>query len=133
MRPYQHHIRLYVDQELPSEAVAVVYKTVELVVPEGILRAHVRVNKSPTDVLYHIKDGRHAYDMPTTRDLTPDETQDLFTALDIVMNIDFDIESTTPVVGTLSDPEKNAIEVGLDAYKQEIGKGNDEAVAHNRS
>jgi|TARA_B100001094_G_scaffold327357_1_gene385414 hypothetical protein len=120
MRPYQHHIRLYVDEELPKEAVAVVYKTVELIVPEGILRSQVRVNKEPTDVLYHIKDGRHAYDMPTTRDLTPDETELLFDALDTVMSIDFDIESTTPVVGTLSDPEKDAIEVGLDAYKQEI-------------
>jgi hypothetical protein len=120
MRPYQHHIRLYVDNELPKEAVAVVYKTIELIVPEGILRSHVRVNKEPTDVLYHIKDGRHAYDMPTTRDLTPDETETLFDALDTVMNIDFDIESTTPVVGTLSNPEKDAIEVGLDAYKQEI-------------
>ena len=58
--------------------------------------------------------------MPTTRDLTPDETELLFDALDTVMSIDFDIESTTPVVGTLSDPEKDAIEVGLDAYKQEI-------------
>ena len=120
MRPYQHHIRLYVDKELPREAVAIVYKTVELIVPEGILRSQVRVNKEPTDVLYHIKDGRHAYDMPTTRDLTPEETELLFDALDMVMNIDFDIESTTPVVGTLSDPEKDAIEVGLDAYKQEI-------------
>ena len=120
MRPYQHHIRLYVDEELPKEAVAVVYKTIELIVPEGILRSQVRVNKEPTDVLYHIKDGRHAYDMPTTRDLTPDETELLFDALDTVMSIDFDIESTTPVVGTLSDPEKDAIEVGLDAYKQEI-------------
>tara|TARA_Y100000590_G_scaffold92771_1_gene104994 strand:+ start:4272 stop:4673 length:402 start_codon:yes stop_codon:yes gene_type:complete len=133
MRPYQHHIRLYVDQELPNEAIQIVYKTVELVVPEGVLRAHVRFNKEPTDVLYHIKDGRHAYDMPTTRDLTPEETETLFIALDTVMNIDFDIESTTPVVGTLSDPEKDAIEVGLDAYKREIGKNNDESASHNRA
>ena len=133
MRPYQHHIRLYVDQELPNEAIQIVYKTVELVVPEGVLRAHVWFNKEPTDVLYHIKDGRHAYDMPTTRDLTPEETETLFIALDTVMNIDFDIESTTPVVGTLSDPEKDAIEVGLDAYKREIGKNNDESASHNRA
>tara|TARA_Y100001937_G_C7122190_1_gene333147 strand:+ start:1481 stop:1852 length:372 start_codon:yes stop_codon:yes gene_type:complete len=120
MRPYQHHIRLYVDEELPKEAVAIVYRTVELVVPEGILRPHVRFDKDPTDVLYHIKDGRHAYDMPTTRDLTPDETETLFVALDTVMSIDFDIETTTPVVGKLSDTEKDAVEVGLDTYKKAL-------------
>ena len=120
MRPYQHHIRLYVDEELPKEAVAIVYRTVELVVPEGILRPHVRFDKDPTDVLYHIKDGRHAYDMPTTRDLTPDETESLFVALDTVMSIDFDIETTTPVVGKLSDTEKDAVEVGLDTYKKAL-------------
>ena len=121
MRPYQHHIRLYVDEELPKEAVAVVYKTVELIVPEGILRSQVRVNKEPTDVLYHIKDGRHAYDMPTTRDLTPDETELLFDALDYVMTIDFDVESTTPVIGNFTDTEQDAMEMGLDAYKQAVG------------
>ena len=120
MRPYQHHIRLYVDEELPKEAVAIVYRTVELVVPEGILRPHVRFDKDPTDVLYHIKDGRHAYDMPTTRVLTPDETETLFVALDTVMSIDFDIETTTPVVGKLSDTEKDAVEVGLDTYKKAL-------------
>ena len=120
MRPYQHHIRLYVNEELPREAIVVVYKTVELVVPEGVLRAHIRFNKEPTDVLYHIKDGRHAYDMPTTRDLTPEETETLFIALDMVMSIDFDIESTTPVVGKLGDPEKDAIEVGIDAYNKAL-------------
>ena len=128
MRPYQHHIRLYVKEELPQEAVSIVYKTVALIVPEGILRTVIRVNKEDTDVFYHIKDGRHAYDMPTTRDLTPDETEELFNALDHVMTIDFDIESTTPVVGTLTDPEKNSIEVGLDAYKQAVGPDQEKSV-----
>ena len=128
MRSYQHHIRLYVDQELPREAVAIVYKTISMIVPEGILRSVDRFGKDPTDVFYHIKDGRHAYDMPTTRDLTPDETEELFNALDHVMTIDFDIESTTPVVGTLTDPEKNSIEVGLDAYKQAVGPDQEKSV-----
>ena len=121
MRSYQHHIRLYVDEELSSEVLQVIYKTVELIVPEGILRTINQPGKANTDVFYHIKDGRHAYDMPTTRDLTPDETELLFDALDYVMTIDFDVESTTPVVGDFTKAERDAMEMGLDAYKQAIG------------
>ena len=93
MRSYQHHIRLYVDEELPNEVLEVIYKTVELNVPENILRTIQQPGKADTDMFYHIKDGRHAYDMPTTRDLTPNETEDLFDALDHVMNIDFDAQT----------------------------------------
>lgn len=121
MRSYQHHIRLYVDEELSSEVLQVIYKTVELIVPEGILRTINQPGKANTDVFYHIRDGRHAYDMPTTRDLTPDETELLFDALDYVMTIDFDVESTTPVVGDFTKAERDAMEMGLDAYKQAIG------------
>ena len=121
MRSYQHHIRLYVDEELSNEVLQVIYKTVELIVPEGILRTINQPGKANTDVFYHIKDGRHAYDMPTTRDLTPDETELLFDALDYVMTIDFDVESTTPVVGDFTKSEVDAMEMGLDAYKQAIG------------
>ena len=120
MRSYQHHIRLYVDEELSNEVLEIIYRTVELIVPENILRTIQQPGKSDTDVFYHIKDGRHAYDMPTTRDLTPDETEDLFDALDHVMNIDFDIESTTPVVGNFTSAERDAMELGLDAYKQAV-------------
>ena len=53
---------------------------------ELIVRKHIKNNttasKADTDMFYHIKDGRHAYDMSTTRDLTPNETEDLFDALD---------------------------------------------------
>ena len=98
-----------------------IYKTVELIVPEGILRTINQPGKANTDVFYHIKDGRHAYDMPTTRDLTPNETELLFDALDYVMTIDFDVESTTPVVGDFTKAERDAMEMGLDAYKQAIG------------
>lgn len=121
MRSYQHHIRLYVDEELSNEVLQVIYKTVELIVPEGILRTINQPGKANTDVFYHIKDGRHAYDMPTTRDLTPNETELLFDALDYVMTIDFDVESTTPVVGDFTKAERDAMEMGLDAYKQAIG------------
>ena len=121
MRSYQHHIRLYVDEELSNEVLQVIYKTVELIVPEGILRTINQPGKANTDVFYHIKDGRHAYDMPTTRDLTPDETELLFDALDYVMTIDFDVESTTPVVGDFTKSERDAMEMGLDAYKQAVG------------
>ena len=121
MRSYQHHIRLYVDEELSNEVLQVIYKTVELIVPEGILRTINQPGKANTDVFYHIKDGRHAYDMPTTRDLTPDETELLFDALDYVMTIDFDVESTTPVVGDFTKQEQDAIEMGVDAYKQAVG------------
>lgn len=121
MRSYQHHIRLYVDEELSNEVLQVIYKTVELIVPEGILRTISQPGKLNTDVFYHIKDGRHAYDMPTTRDLTPNETELLFDALDYVMTIDFDVESTTPVVGDFTKAERDAMEMGLDAYKQAIG------------
>ena len=38
MRSYQHHIRVYVDEELSNEVLQIIYKTVELIVPEGILR-----------------------------------------------------------------------------------------------
>jgi hypothetical protein len=37
------------------------------------------------------------------------------------MTIDFDIESTTPVVGDFTKQEQNAIEMGVDAYKQAVG------------
>ena len=121
MRSYQHHIRVYVDEELSNEVLQVIYKTVELIVPEGILRTINQPGKANTDVFYHIRDGRHAYDMPTTRDLTPDETELLFDALDYVMTIDFDVESTTPVVGDFTKSEVDAMEMGLDAYKQAIG------------
>lgn len=121
MRSYQHHIRVYVDEELSNEVLQVIYKTIELIVPEGILRTISQPGKSNTDVFYHIKDGRHAYDMPTTRDLTPDETELLFDALDYVMTIDFDVESTTPVVGNFTNAERDAMEMGLDAYKQAVG------------
>ena len=121
MRSYQHHIRLYVDEELSNEVLQVVYKTIELIVPEGILRTINQLGKADTDVFYHIKDGRHAYDMPTTRDLTPDETELLFDALDYVMTIDFDVESTTPMIGKLTNAERDAMEMGLDAYKQAVG------------
>ena len=121
MRSYQHHIRVYVNEELSNEVLQVVYKTVELIVPEGILRTISQPGKANTDVFYHIRDGRHAYDMPTTRDLTPDETELLFDALDYVMTIDFDVESTTPVIGNFTDPERDAMEMGLDAYKQAVG------------
>ena len=99
----------------------IIYKTVELIVPEGILRTIRQSGKSDTDMYYHIKDGRHAYDMPTTRDLTPDETELLFDALDYVMTIDFDVESTTPVVGNFTKAEQDAVEMGVDAYKQAVG------------
>ena len=121
MRSYQHHIRVYVDEELSNEVLQVIYKTVELIVPEGILRTINQPGKANTDVFYHIRDGRHAYDMPTTRDLTPDETELLFDALDYVMTIDFDVESTTPVVGDFTKAERDAMEMGLDAYKQAVG------------
>ena len=121
MRSYQHHIRLYVDEELSSEVLQVIYKTVELIVPEGILRTINQPGRGNTDVFYHIRDGRQAYDMPTTRDLTPDETELLFDALDYVMTIDFDVESTTPVVGDFTKAERDAMEMGLDAYKQAVG------------
>ena len=120
MRSYQHHIRVYVDEELSNEVLQVIYKTVELIVPEGILRTINQPGKANTDVFYHIRDGRHAYDMPTTRDLTPDETELLFDALDYVMTIDFDVESTTPVIGNFTDSERDAMEMGLDAYKQAL-------------
>ena len=121
MRSYQHHIRVYVDEELSNEVLQVVYKTIELIVPEGILRTISQPGKSNTDVFYHIKDGRHAYDMPTTRDLTADETELLFDALDYVMTIDFDVEATTPVGGNFTNAERDAMEMGLDAYKQAVG------------
>ena len=50
MRSYQHHIRLYVDEELSSEVLQVIYKTVELIVPEGILRTINQPGKANTDV-----------------------------------------------------------------------------------
>ena len=120
MRAYQHHIRLYVNEELSNEVLQVIYKTVELIVPEGILRTIQQPGKIDTDMFYHIADGRHAYDMPTTRDLTPVETELLFDALDYVMTIDFDVESTTPVIGDFTGAERNAMEMGLDAYKQAL-------------
>ena len=121
MRSYPTSTRVYVDEELPNEVLQIIYKTIELIVPEGILRTISQPGKSNTDVFYHIKDGRHAYDMPTTRDLTPDETELLFDALDYVMTIDFDVESTNPVVGNFTDSEQEAIEMGVDAYKQAVG------------
>ena len=133
MRSYQHHIRLYVKEELPREVISIVYKTIDLIVPEGVLRPVISVTKGETDVFYHIKEGRHAYDMPTTRDLTPDETEELFNALDYVMTIDFDIEATTPLVGTLTNPEHDAIEVGLDAYKKAVKQEHETSVTQNRS
>ena len=57
--------------------------------------------------------------MPTTRDLTPVETELLFDALDYVMTIDFDVEPTI-VVGDFTSAERNALEMGLDAYKQAL-------------
>ena len=66
MRSYQHHIRLYVDEELSSEVLQVIYKTVELIVPEGILRTINQPGKANTDVFYHI--SCLLYTSPSPRD-----------------------------------------------------------------
>ena len=88
----------------PNEVLQIIYKTIELIVPRRYIKNNKSFENPNTDVFYHIKDGPHAYDMPTTRDLTPDETELLFDALDYVMTIDFDVEfHHFPVVGNFTD------------------------------
>ena len=97
-KKYLHHVRAQFLTELSDTQLEALYGVIENLIPDKLTTTEAMDGgvAEESEILYHVKDGMHSYDFPTTRDLSYDETKTIFETLQSRIPIDFNIEATVP-------------------------------------
>ena len=97
-KKYLHHVRAQFLTELSDTQLEALYGVIENLIPDTLTTTEAMDGgvAEESEILYHVKDGMHSYDFPTTRDLSYDETKTIFETLQSRIPIDFNIEATVP-------------------------------------
>lgn len=89
------HIRFQFESQLDENTLEDLFDTVATILPEDLYTEQtVLVNgiESSHNLVYHVSNDNHCYDLPVTREVTVDEAKSMYSILDNAIQGDYMLE-----------------------------------------
>ena len=89
------HIRFQFESQLDENTLEDLFDTVATILPEDLYTEQtILVNgvESNHNLVYHVSNDNHCYDLPVTREVTVDEAKSMYSILDNAIQGDYMLE-----------------------------------------